>query len=62
MTGGFTWYDLALFAGMAVTVWRVIVQNHVIATAKSELEKLKWMHAGTTEQHPPEPSPGEVAG
>lgn len=58
ISGKFTWYDLALFLGMGVTVWRVVVQDHILARAKKDLERLSRKHPPTDDHgHQPVPSP-----
>ena len=66
MSGSFTWGNALTLLGLAVTVWRVIVQNHLIARLRAEhkthtrqITALQTMHYGTVADHPPEPSPGE---
>lgn len=57
--GSFTVYDLVISLIFLGGVVERLIAWHAHRKHTREIKALEWMHAGTTEKHPPEPSPGE---
>jgi hypothetical protein len=60
LTGTFTIYDLVIIGLFVAGCVKSYIDYRLHHKHTQQIAQLETMHGGTTELHPPEPSPGET--